>query len=344
LLAPVLFVLTARSAAGAALPEERHRALGCETDAACATALYAMASKEDAALDLALAAEDYQLVELNDPSSPFVPQARSRAAELHARYEGGFVPLVKLERVRRDPKLASDAGAIDALVRDADGFPEGLVRIESWSLAADAYAGRLGRPNDALPLYRRIVGDPRSDAVRVRDAAREAAAILFAKGDLEAAGALARLPAVHDADPGLETRVARLVRRHRVHLASVAVLVATAAMAAAAWAAAARARAMARVATAARRIAPIALGYAAYVGGAGALLASGYEGGTARPFLFFGVVLGPILLLARAWAAAGRATRSARALRAFACAASALAAAFLVLEGIDAAYLEGMGL
>ncbi|MDF2697492.1 MAG: hypothetical protein K0S65_5875, partial [Labilithrix sp.] len=84
--------------------------------------------------------------------------------------------------------------------------------------------------------------------------------------------------------------------------------------------------------------------YAAYVALAGAALATGYEEGRARPFLLFGVVLVPLLLVARAWSAAGSTRALARAARAVLCATSALAAAFLVLEHVDVAYLEGLGL
>ena len=88
----------------------------------------------------------------------------------------------------------------------------------------------------------------------------------------------------------------------------------------------------------------VALAYAAYVALGGALLASGYEVETSKPFLWFGVVLVPIVLLARAWGAAGGETTAARVGRATLCALGALGAAFLLLEGIDVALLEGFGL
>jgi hypothetical protein len=314
----------------------------CPDDASCAAKCFERAAKEDRDLAFSDAIRDYDLLRRKFPSSRQAPQAEARAAELRAHGEGSFEPLRKLEHVRRDPRLASEPEAIDRLVADAETFPPGRVRIEAWSLAAEAYAHRLGAPEKALPLYRRVVENAKDDPVAVRLAAREAIGILAARGDLAGAEEMARL--AHDADPKIESDVARLVRRHRLHFASIAVLVCAAAMAAAAWIAAARAGAIARVTKAARRIAPLALGYAAYVGAAGALLASSYEAGTAKPFLWFGVALGPLLLLARAWSAAGRSTRGARSLRAVVCAAAALATAFLVLERIDVAYLEGLGL
>jgi hypothetical protein len=93
-----------------------------------------------------------------------------------------------------------------------------------------------------------------------------------------------------------------------------------------------------------RKSAGLIAAYATYVAVAGGALAAGYEDGNARPFLLFGIVLAPLLALARGWAAAGSTTAAARALRAIVAAASALGAAFLVLESVDVAYLEGLAL
>ena len=81
------------------------------------------------------------------------------------------------------------------------------------------------------------------------------------------------------------------------------------------------------------------LAYSAFVSLAGLGLSWAYSGATATPFLWFGVALVPLLLGARAWAAAGGAPRS---VRAAACAAAVVAAAFLVLE--QTGQLEGLGL
>ena len=101
---------------------------------------------------------------------------------------------------------------------------------------------------------------------------------------------------------------------------------------------------LAAVRHAVKQTSGIAAAYAAYVALGGALLASGYEAGTARPFLSFGAALVPIVLLARAWAAAGASHAAARRARASLCGLGAVAAAFLVLETVDVTFLEGMGL
>ena len=231
-------------------------------------------------------------------------------------------PEPTLERVRQSPELASDPAAIDELVRQADAAPPGPARVESWVVAAEAYANRLGRPADAERLYRKIVASPHADPVIVRKASRDLVDVLLARGDRAGAAEAAT------GDPALEGDVTRAVRLHRAHLASIASLALLALLAG---------RALVidrgkRAKPALRRIAPLAAAYALYVAAGGGLLAAGYAAGTARPFLLFGAAIFPLLLLARAWGAAGGATRASRAARAVVCAAGALAAAFLVLE------------
>jgi len=249
----------------------------------------------------------------------------------------------KLERVRNDPRLANDAATIDALVRDAESFRPGPVRVACWVLAAEAYANRLDRPRDAEPLWRRIAIDPHADVILARKANRDLVTALLARGDYAGATDVAATGGDR-ADPKLTKDVARAVRRHRVHIASIIVLVVTLAFAARAWIGAARRGSAGAVARAVKRTAPLMLAYALYVAIGGALLASGYEAGTSRPFLLFGAALLGVLVLARAWAAAGAPARNARAFRAVLAATSALGAAFLVLESVDVAYLEGIGL
>ena len=301
------------------------------------------AERDDAALAFGRALAEYEEALRLDPSTASAMRAQQRAADLRARSEGAFAPLAELERVRRDPKLASDPRAIDELVRAAETFPPGLVRVEVWMLASEAFASRLDRPADAVPLWRRIVVDPHADKVVAAAAARSLVAHHLALGDLAAAEAAVALAGPH-ADATLASDVGRAIRRHRLHLAALGVIGLAIVLAAVAIGKAARARQLAAVIERTRTSSGLAIGYAAYVAIAGALLATGYEQGTARPFLLFGAVLVPILVVSRAWGAAGSQAAGARGLRAALCAASALGAAFLVLEHVDVAYLEGLGL
>jgi hypothetical protein len=140
------------------------------------------------------------------------------------------------------------------------------------------------------------------------------------------------------------TITSRALRRHKLHLASIAALTSAGVLALIAFVRAARAGRLAAVIDRTRASSRLVIAYCAYVAVAGGMLASGYEEGTARPFLLFGVLLVPLLLIARAWGAAGSPARAARSLRAGLCATSALGAAFLVLEHVDVGYLEGLGL
>jgi hypothetical protein len=295
---------------------------------------YARAQRADAELRFEDALRDYEEGLARAPSSRYAPLARARAAELRAHAEGDFAPLARLERVRRSAKLGSDPAEIDALVRDAEAFPPGPVRVEAWVLAAEAYAHRLGRPGDALPLYRRVAADPAAGPVLAQKAARDLALALLGARDFEGAREAARL-----ATPDVQRLVARVERRRWLHFASIGALASLVLLAA--RAAVGR---LDRARDALRDISPLALGYAAYVAIVGAVLASGYEAGSGTPFLAFGAALAPVLLVARAWGATGSADRGARIARAALAASGAVGAAFLVLEAIDVGYLEGLGL
>jgi hypothetical protein len=310
-----------------------------------AEALLDLADRDDEAFAFARAIARYDEARALDPGARRAQRAESRAATLRAHAEADFAPFTELERVRREPGLASDPRAIDDLVRHAETFPPGLVRVEAWVLAAEAYAYRLGRPADADRLLGRVVLDPHADAITTHKASRDRVTLRLARGDLAAAEEAVR-EAGSRADPRLDIEVRRLARRRRLHVASIAVVAAMLVLAARACVTAAR-RARGRraaIAQALSRTWRLALGYALYVGVAGALLATGYERGTGRPFLVFGAALAPLLLLARAWGAAGSGGWPARLARGALCAAAAFGSALLVLESVDPAFLEGMGL
>jgi hypothetical protein len=326
--------------AAAVLLPARALAEGPEGARARADAVLRQAELDDEGLDLEAALAHYDEGRALDPGSPRAPRAEARAATLRTHGEGNLVPYAKLERVRRDPALSSDPRAVDELVRAAETFPPGLVRVEVWTLAAEAYAHRLERPLEAEALLRRVIGDERADPILAQKAARDLVTLRLARGDLAGAEEAVRLAGTR-ADPQLARDVRRAGRRKSLHHASIALLGALLVLAARALA---RRGAPARVRTALASMWKVALGYAAYVGLGGALLASGYEAETSKPFLALGVVLVPVLFLARAWGAAGGSTRAARAGRATLCAAAALGAAFLVLEVIDVRLLEGFAL
>jgi hypothetical protein len=305
--------------------------------------LYDRAEREDEDLSFERAMRSYEEALRAQPSNPRAMRAEARVAIFRARSEGNFEPLAKLERIRRDPTLASDEAAIDELARSANAFPPGLVRVEARVLVAEAYAHRLGRPEDAAATLRLVIADPRAERIIAQKAARDLATISLSRGDL--AGARAAVALAGDrADPKLEREIARAARRRSMHLASIGLLVGIVVLALVASVRAVRAGRREALLGATRRMSRLAIAYAAYVAIAGGLLASGYEEGTSRPFLLFGATLAPLLLLARAWGAAAAQSRAARVFRAVLCATGAVAAGFLVLEHVDVRYLEGLGL
>ena len=254
------------------------------------------------------------------------PGGAARAAWLRARSEGNFEPLATLETARRAPD--PDVGT---LVMEADSWPAGIVRVEAWVFAGDANM-RKGHPEDAIPLWRKAARDPAADPALAHAAITSAVRAHLANGEVDQAKV--DLQWLYDA--GAAADVARVARRDNLHLACIGVLLVVGALIA-------RARVRVRPARgwtgAVTRSALPVFAFSAFVSLAGLALAWAYAGATATPFLWFGVVLVPLLLAARAWAAAGGVPR---AVRAGACAAAVVAAAFLVLE--QTGQLDGLGL
>jgi hypothetical protein len=310
-----------------------------------AEAALRQADRDDEAYRFASAFEHYNEALVLDPASPRAPRAYARAAILSTHAEGDFAPFAALERMRRTPSLSNDPASVDRLVHEAETFPSGPVRVEVWVLAAEAYAHRFGRPRDAERLLAKVLADEKADRVIVSKAARDLVTLRLARGDLRGAQEAADL-AGHRADPLLRRDVRRFARRHYLHIASTAVLVVMLLLAAHRCFVATRAGTSggARIRKALAVTWKVVLGYAAYVAIGGALLASGYEAGTSKPFLYFGAVLVPIVLVARAWGAVGADALLARVGRAMLCGAAAMGAALLVLERVDATFLDGMGL
>jgi hypothetical protein len=196
-----------------------------------------------------------------------------------------------------------------------------------------------------VPLWREITTDPHADAILTNQALRSLTTHYLAVGEhTKAEAALAGVKAGIELDPKIVANVRRAVRRHHMHNACIAVVAGLLVLAIVSLVRAMRSGRGRVVIERTRASSRLVLAYGAYVAISGAVLAMGYEEGTSRPFLIFGLALVPLLFLARAWAAAGSPARWARIGRATLCATSALGVAFLVLEHVDVAYLEGIGL
>jgi len=308
-------------------------------DRVAAEALFFLGELDDDALQFRAALERYVASAARLPSCRYTPRANGRAAELRSRSEGDFVPLVKLETVRRSPDLASDPAAIDALARDAAAFPPGKVRVEARMLVAEAYRGRLGRSADALPLLRLVIEDPKADVLTARAAASELVAAYTGAKDyasaLEAARTYRRF-----VEPTTERTLVRLMRRRPLRVAAWGALAALVAFALLALVGPRRGPAVVAV----RRLTPMAIAFSAVATGAGGYLASRYEQTSPYPFTAMFPAMLAVILLARAWSAAGSPAAAPRALRATVAFVGVFAAAFLLLDRMDPLYLQGFGL
>jgi hypothetical protein len=289
------------------------------------------------------ALEDDGAAILAAPNTRWAQRASDRAEWLRARSEGGFEPLRRLETVRRDPARADDPDVVAALARDAESFPAGIVRVEARMFVADAYLGRMGRTDEAIAELRKVVADPKADALTVRLAERELVDALAEHGRLEEATEEAH---AHSArlDPGFVARIARLSRRRLLRLVAHAVLAFFGAMVLAALVRAWRRGVVGAAGRACLRFAPFAAAFMTFVAIAGGAIASSYERGSAGPFLWLGLAEWPLVMFARAWSAVGSRARGPIAARLALSAASAFAAAFALLDGLTPNYLDGFGL
>ncbi len=264
----------------------------------------------------------------SDPRTAAGAEAISRANVLRAHAEGNFLPFVALEKVRRAPSREADA----QLARDADAFPPGPSRVEAWVVGAESALAAHDEAS-AEPILRKIASEAHADPVIQRKARRDLALALVHRNALSEARVIA------ETDPSLTPLIARLARRRYVHVASMAAVVV---MPLLAIISIIRRRREAQ--TSVRAIAPLVVVYAAWLAIVGGVLSSAYESGTSHPFIVFALASSLVIILARAWSATSASSRNARIARATLSALAALATGFLVLEAIDVAYLDSLGL
>ncbi len=277
------------------------------------------------------------------PNTRWALRASDRIDWLHARSEGSFAPLARLERVRRDPEASSDPATIDALARDLEAFPPGPVAVEARMLVAEAWLGRMHRPGDAIRLLRQVADDRKADPLTQRLAERELVDALVATGRIDDAAAEAKAHK-NRLDLRFVTQVQRLLVRRAVRWGSLGVLAAFALLAATGLVRAGMRRNLGTALHELRKLSPVAALFVVFVAVGGGILASKYESGNAAPFLVLGAGILPLLLVARAWSAVGSQTAAARGARALLCGATVIAAAFMLLDTLGPQYLTGFGL
>lgn len=288
----------------------------------------------EARLDFSEALADYEQSLERFPNGRWALAAKARADDLKAHAEGNFGPLVTLEKARRGPQTSE---AIDALVRDADGFPNGPVRAEARMLAAESYLARLDRPADGKKMLQLVLDDASADSTVRQFAARRLADLAMAEGLPDDARVAARTAD----DPSLEKKITRTVRRRMARkMASGAVAITLVLALVALVRGRNRGARVARAVVARARTVAI---FSAIAAGGG-ILASSYERGHALPFVVLAGCIAVLATIAVAWSEVGSNARWARIGRSIACGAAALGIGFLVLDRIDASYLEGFGL
>jgi hypothetical protein len=335
--------------AAAAMSGAGNAGAGTFDGSARARAEASCASGEQAAqaLRFAEALAAYRAAQAADASAPCAALARARADDLAAHAEGDFGPLTELETVRRDPRKTADRAAIEALARDLEAFPAGRVRVEARLVVAEAWWQRLGEPERAIAACEAAAADRGGDRLTRALALSELWTLRRQRGEVrEALAALERDP---DLSPSLTAVVRRAARRVRLRAAALVVLGALAAIGGASLARLlARARDLRELPG--QVVRPVAVAFSLYLGGAAAVVVRLHGGeGDARPFLWLGLAVLAMAVIARAFGiASGMATSArgaaARATWAAACVAGVLAAAFLAVERTDESFLEGLGL
>lgn len=303
--------------------------------------LFERAEKAEARADFASALKDYEAALQASPSAPSSRVALARARDLRAHAEGNFVPLQRLDAVRRKPE--PERAEIEALDRDAATFPDGRVRSEARLVVAEAYWHRLNDKPAAVRVLDAVVGDASADKLTKSLALHELVAIHREQGDLQSAHrAVSRMP---ELVPSLHAEVSRLMRRSRLSRASVVLLGIAFVVGAASLVRLLQRNKRDPEATLKRVVRPGSVAFALYVAGAAAMLVRYHGEGDVRPFLWLGFGLLALDIVARAWNLASRDARPlARLLRALFCGLSVLALAFLSLERANAGYLESFGL
>ncbi len=284
------------------------------------------------------ALEHYEASVAIDPSTRYALRARARVSWLHRHEEGGFAPLVRLEKVRRDPRAQFDGAAMDSLARDLEAFPPGAVRCEARMLVAEGYGARLARPSDAEHELKGLLDEPACEGPLRAQAATKLTDLALARDDLATAReAAARV--TKDA-PELFPRIQRLWRRRIFRRAAVVLIAVSAGLGLWGLFKTIRTGEGRQLA----RFAGRALAICVYLAIFGGVLANAFERGHATPFVLLSASTLLVVVLARASAIAGSRSYLARAGRALLGVATVLGAALIVLERLDVRYLESFGL
>ncbi len=316
------------------------RAARSPDPAEAALAGFFLAALDDERLAFAAALEGYRRYVARDPGSRWASRALARIEDLEAHAEGGFAPLVALERVRRDPALARSPTALTELEAAAGTWPAGRVRSEARMLVGEAWLDRLDRPRDAVRVFLAIAADPSAPREQRDLAAERAVAARLRLGEETQAEAEVRATG---AGTAVVDNARVLGRRRRLAYGAKGLLVGFAALGVAVVARALRkglGRRLVRV-----WLRPMQLVQLGMLTLGGALLARRTDDHDPGPFLLLAAGSLALYFTATAWNLTSPHQRlPARLLRAGLCALGVLAVAFLAMFTQDPMMLEGIGL
>ena len=301
-----------------------------------ASELMSKATQAEQSLDFAAAEAAYARVLELRPSASFAHRARIRLDDLRAHAEGGYVPLRRLEEVRRLPQRASDPAALAALFDEAQQFPPGRVRADALLLVAEGFGQRVRSPERVLAPASLLVRDATVDRPLRAHALELLVEAHLALGQrAQAAAVLAEFPGL---TPALERRLATEQRRQRLTLASGGALSALGVVLLLSLG-----RLRGRLGRVGRLLlAPTSLATVALLVGGGVFLAHSYEESLSlRPFVLLGA---GVWLVDRSVAVGREAVGTTRGRRAALGALGVLGVAFLALLASDPLYLESFGL
>jgi hypothetical protein len=119
------------------------------------------------------ALDHYRACLAGAPGSRPARTARARITWIEQRAEGGFVPLVTLAQLRRDPAPLADPLALSRLAAQTESFPAGLVRSELRLRIGEAWLKLPGHGREGVAALRALVSDPSSGAADRRVAERD---------------------------------------------------------------------------------------------------------------------------------------------------------------------------
>jgi hypothetical protein len=166
------------------------RAASAQDPSAASQAYYRLAILDEEDLEFDRALSHYarcMAAGAEGAGGRWADHANGRRQWLLAHSEDGFIPLVRLIRFKADPTLSAERDSVSEFSRDVETFPPGRVRAEARAFIAAALVSPLHRPDDAVPVFRKVTTDPSADFMTAVVAERGLVDALLAAGQIDLA-------------------------------------------------------------------------------------------------------------------------------------------------------------